>query len=157
MIAETLFVLFSITATPSPDCDRPTPVDQVCAFGTQKSDAEAACVRAARDQELCAQQTTGFAHYVMLMRAGSLWGVAGAWIGHRKPSGRVYLENARRIFVQLASDRDAPETIAERARATLRGLYGTEHPTSTTPLVIDRKRSPSRRKRPTRRLRGLRL
>ncbi len=139
MIAEALFVLLTITATPSPDCYRPTDVDQVCAFGTQKSDAEFACVRAARDQELCAQQTTGVPHYVMLMRAGSLWGVAGAWIGHRKPSGRVCFENARRIYVQLASDRDTPETIAERARATLRGLYGTEHPTPTTPLVIDRR------------------
>ena len=140
MLILVLFLVASLTATPAPDCLRPTDIGQACAFGTQKIAAESACVRAARDQETCAQQTTGFAHYVMLMRAGSLWGVAGAWIGHRKPSGHVYLENARRIFVQLASDRDAPDMIAERARATLLKLYGTEHPTSTTPLVVDRKR-----------------
>jgi hypothetical protein len=141
LIAALMLVLFSITATPSPDCFRPTDIGRACAFGTQKSAAESACVSAARDQETCAQQTTGFTHYVMLMRAGSLWGVAGAWIGHRKPSGHVYLENARRIFVKLASDRDAPDMIAERARATLRGLYGTEHPTSTTPLLEAPKRT----------------
>jgi hypothetical protein len=141
LIAALMLAFFFITATPSPDCFRRTDIGQACAFGTQKIAAESACVSAARDQETCAQQTTGFVHYVMLMRAGSLWGVAGAWIGHRKPSGTVYLENARRIFVQLASDRDAPEMIAERARATLRRLYGTEHPTSNTPLVLDRRRT----------------
>ena len=140
LIATLMLALFSLTATPSPDCDRPTDIGQACAFGTQKIAAESACVRAARDQEICAQQTTGFVHYGMLMRAGSLWGIAGAWIGNRKPSGHVYFENARRIYVQLASDRDAPDMIAERARATLLKLYGTEHPTSTTPLLADRKR-----------------
>ena len=70
----------TIGRAPSPDCFRPTDIGQACAFGTQKSAAESACVSAARDQETCAQQTTGFAHYVMLLRAGSLWGVAGAWL-----------------------------------------------------------------------------
>ena len=150
MLIAALIMMLQITSLPAasssdqqppPDCMRREDVGQLCPFGSERASAEAACVRAAQHQERCAQQTTGFVHYVLLLRAGSLWGVAGAWLGHRTPGGHVYLENARRIYVQLANDPNAPGTISDAARATLRRLYGTEHPTSSTPLILDRKRT----------------
>ena len=159
MLATALFVLLQssplpiasgspappATVTASPDVE-PVPPDCVhyeddgraCGVDPQKGLAESACIRAAQHQQRCAQRTTGFAHYAALMRAGSFWGVAGAWLGHRTPRGHQYFENMRRIYVELANDKDAPRPIAGDARAALRGFYGTDHPTSSTPLIIDR-------------------
>jgi len=61
-------------------------------FDGRRRPAEFACVRSARALERCAQQTSGFMHYVALMRAGSLWGVNAAWQGQRSVRGRVYTE-----------------------------------------------------------------
>ena len=72
------------------------------------------------------------------MRAGSFWNIAGAWLGHRTPRGHQYFENMRRIYVAIANDKNAPRTFAGDARAALRGFYGTDHPTSSTPLIVDR-------------------
>ncbi|HEV2738533.1 MAG TPA: hypothetical protein VGU66_08140 [Candidatus Elarobacter sp.] len=149
MLIAALIMMLQVTPLPaspsgqalSPDCMRREDVGQLCPFGSRGASAESACVRAAQHQERCAQQTTGFVHYVLLLRAGSLWGVAGAWLGHRTPGGHIYLDNSRRIYVQLANDPNAPGTISDAARTTLRRLYGTEHPTSSTPLIVDRKRT----------------
>ncbi|MEA2787394.1 MAG: hypothetical protein QOF71_3498 [Candidatus Eremiobacteraeota bacterium] len=159
MLATALFVLLQsaplpiaggsptppATVTASPDSE-PVPPDCVhyeddgraCGLDPQKGLAESACIRAAEHQQRCAQRTTGFAHYAALMRAGSFWGVAGAWLGHRTPRGHFSMENMRRIYVEIASDKNAPRTFAGDARTALRGLYGTDHPTSSTPLLIDR-------------------
>ena len=158
MLAAALIVLFQTTPLPTasappapaasadsdalpPDCDRYEDDGRACASDPRKGIAESACVRAAEHQLRCAQHTTGSVHYEALMRAGSYWGLAGAWLGHRTPHGHVYFDKARHIYVQLASDPNAPGTIAAEARATLRGLYGTDRPTSSTPLLIDRRRS----------------
>jgi hypothetical protein len=159
MLATALFVLLQssplpiasglpaspapVTASPDvepvpPDCVQYEDDGRACGLDPQKGLAESACIRAAQHQQRCAQRTTGFMHYAALMNAGSYWLVAGAWLGHRTPRGHLYMENMRRIYVELASDKNAPRTIAGEARAALRGLYGTEHPTSSTPLLVDR-------------------
>jgi hypothetical protein len=159
MLATALFVLLqssplpiasgspappaTVTASPDvepmpPDCVQYEDDGRACGVDPQKGLAESACIRAAQHQERCAQRTTGFAHYAALMRAGSFWGVAGAWLGHRTPRGHQYFENMRRIYVELASDKNAPRTFAGDARAALHGLYGTDYPTSSTPLLVDR-------------------
>jgi len=112
-----------------------------CAFDTRKRPQESACVRAAQAAERCARQATGFLHYVALMRAGSRWGFTAAWYGRKTPRGRAYVENARRIFVQLAHDPSAPGSISDVARRTLMKIYGTDRPTPTTPLLADRRRT----------------
>lgn len=135
-------------ATASPDGDALPPDCVVverhdgnaCAFDDRKGPAEAACIRAAQALERCGQQTTGFIHYAALMRAGSLWGMSAAWLGHRTARGHAYMEKARKIYLGLANDANAPETIRNAVRKTLVGLYGTDHPTSSTPFIIDRHR-----------------
>ena len=121
-----------------PDCVQYQDDGRACGLDPQKGLAESACIRAALHQQRCAQQSTGFAHYAALMRAGSYWGVAGARLGHRTPRGHLYMEKLRRSYLELANDKNAPQTLAGDARAALRGLYGTNHPTSYTPLLVDR-------------------
>lgn len=127
-----------IEALPS-DCLDYEDDPNACALDANKAAAESACIRAAKNQERCAKLATGFVHYAALMRAGSLWAVAASWLGHHTPRGRGYMERFRQIYVQLASDANVPETIRESAQKLLRGLYGTDRPTPTTPLVIDRR------------------
>ncbi|MDQ6942784.1 MAG: hypothetical protein M3169_09775 [Candidatus Eremiobacteraeota bacterium] len=138
--AESATPLPAATIAPLPkDCIRVEP--DLCPPSTQKRPPESACVRAAQADERCAQQTTGFVHYVALMRGGSKWGMTAGWYGRKTPRGRVYVENARRIFVQVAHDPAAPGTISDVARQTLRKIYGTDRPTATTPLLADRRRT----------------
>lgn len=124
-------------ASPPPDCIRR---DDDCPFDTRKRPAESACVRAAKAGERCAQQTTGFKHYLALLHAGSVWGYTAGWYGRKTPRGRVYVENARRIFVELGHDPKAPGSISEVARTTLIKMYGTDNPTPSTPFLADRRR-----------------
>jgi hypothetical protein len=133
------------TAIPSTDTSWPAdciPVEpNPCPLDTQKRPAESACVRGAQADERCARQTTGFMHYARLMRAGTRWGVTAAWYGRKTPRGRVYVESARRIFVQVAHDPNAPGSMSDVARSTLVKIYGTDRPTATTPFLADRRRT----------------
>jgi hypothetical protein len=127
------------TAVPLPkDCIPAVP--PLCPASTQKRPPESECVRAAQAHERCAQQTTGFRHYAALMLGGSKWGMTAGWYGRKTPRGRVYIENARRIFVQLAHDPAAPGSISDVARRTLMKIYGTDRPTANTPFLADRRR-----------------
>ena len=138
MLVAALLTVLAVTSLPA-DCirDQPDP----CPFDDRTRPAESACVRAAKGDERCAQQTTGFVHYAALMRAGSRWGFTAGWYGRKTPRGRGYVESARRIFVQLAHDPSAPGSIADVARSTLVKIYGTDRPTATTPFLADRRRT----------------
>ncbi|HEY0382513.1 MAG TPA: hypothetical protein VGC72_09965 [Candidatus Elarobacter sp.] len=131
--------------TVPPDCMHYA--DSGCPFDTRKRPAESACVRAARSQERCAQQTSGFLHYLNVMRAGTIWGFTAGWLDHRTGRGHLYAERARQIFVQLAHDPAAPGSISDVARTTLIKMYGTDRPTASTPFVADRRRTPPGRLR----------
>ena len=125
------------------DCVRYEP--DPCPSDNRRRPVESACVRAAQRDERCAQQTTGFTHYVALFRGGARWGITAGWYGRKTPRGRVYVENARRIFVQLGHDPSAPGSISGVARQTLIKIYGTDRPTPTTPFLADRRRPRSGR------------
>jgi len=134
-------------ATATPATVPPLPADCIpvepnpCPADIHKRPPESACVRAAQADERCAQQTTGFMHYARLMRAGSRWGMTAGWYGRKTPRGRTYVERARRIFVAIAHDPNAPGSMSDVARSTLVKIYGTDRPTATTPLLADRRRT----------------